>query len=96
MRILSFLILIALILFGISFATLNADNVTINYYVGQKTLPVSLLVVTVFAIGGLLGMAVCFWVALKLKLKNYRLRQRLKVSEKEIENLRAIPVQDRH
>jgi putative membrane protein len=95
MRIFSFLLLILLILIGISFATLNSATVTINYYIGQRTLPLSLLVIVVFGIGGLIGILTTSWITLKLKIKTYRLKQRIKLIEKEIENLRAIPLQNK-
>ena len=77
-----------------TFATLNSESVTINYYLGQTTLPISLLLVLVFAFGCLTGMIVGFWLVVKAKIQNYRMRQRLSLAEKEIENLRAIPLQD--
>lgn len=95
MRIISYLFILIVILFGISFAVLNLDAVTINYYFGQSSLPLSLLLVLVFALGCLIGMVVGFLLLLKAKLRNYRLRQRLRLAEKEIENLRAIPLQDK-
>ena len=96
MRILSYIILLVIIGLGISFATLNSEAVTLQYYVGHKTLPLSLLLVSVFATGCLLGILVGLGIVIRLKLKNYRLRQRLKLAEKEVTNLRAIPLQDRH
>lgn len=96
MRIISFIFLLFIILLGVTFATLNSSMVTINYYIGHKTLPLSLLLVSVLTIGSLLGMMVGFWLLLKVKLKNYHLRQRLKLAEKEVENLRAIPLRDKH
>lgn len=95
MRIVSYFFLLIIILFGITFATLNSESVTINYYFDQSTLPLSLLLVLVFAFGCLIGMVVGFWLVIKAKLLNYRLRQRLNLAEKEIENLRAIPLQDK-
>lgn len=95
MRIISYLFLLVIILFGVTFATLNSANVSINYYFGQNTLPLSLLMVLTFAAGCLIGMIVCFLLLIKAKLVNYRLRQRLTLAEKEIENLRAIPLQDK-
>lgn len=77
-----------------TFATLNSATVTIDYYFSQSTLPLSLLLVMVFAFGCLIGMAVGIWLLVKTKIINYRLRQRLTIAEKEIENLRAIPLQD--
>jgi putative membrane protein len=95
MRIISYFFLLVIILFGMTFATLNSESVTINYYLGQSTLPLSLLLVIVFALGCMIGMAVGLWLLLKAKLSNYRLRHKLTNAEKEIENLRAIPLQDK-
>ena len=96
MRILTYFIVLIIILLGITFASLNSGPVTIHYYIGQHTFSLSLLLVLVFAAGSLLGLIVGFWLVLKLKVKNYRLAQHLKIAEKEIQNLRAIPLQDRH
>jgi putative membrane protein len=93
-RIFSYFFLLIIVIFGMTFATLNSESVTINYYIGQSSLPLSLLLVLVFASGCLIGMIVGFWLLIKAKLQNYRLTQRLKLAEKEVENLRAIPLQD--
>jgi lipopolysaccharide assembly protein A len=95
-RIISYIVLILIILLGVSFAILNSETVNINYYVGQKVMPLSVLLAAVFSGGCLLGIGVGVWLYLKAKVKNYRLRQRLKMADKEIENLRAIPLQDKH
>jgi len=94
-RIISYFFLLIIIIFGITFAALNSESVTINYYFDQSSLPLSLLLVLVFAFGCLIGMIVGFWLLIKAKMSNYRLRQRLNLAEKEIENLRAIPLQDK-
>jgi putative membrane protein len=95
-RIFSYIFVILIILLGISFATLNSGAIDINYYIGHRVMPVSLLIAGVFAVGCLLGIMVGLWILFKTKLKNYRLKQKLKYAEKEIENLRAIPLQDKH
>lgn len=94
MRIVSFFLLLVIVVFGMTFATLNSESVTINYYLDQSTLPLSLLLVIVFALGCLIGIIVGLWLLMKAKLANYRLRHRLKMAEKEIDNLRAIPLKD--
>ena len=94
MRIISYFFLLIIILFGMTFATLNSESVTINYYFSQTSVALSLLLVLVFALGCLIGMIAGLWLLLKAKLKSHRLRQRLNLAEKEIENLRAIPLQD--
>lgn len=95
MRIISYFFLLIIILFGMTFATLNSESVTINYYFAIATMPLSLLLVLVFAFGCLIGMLVGFWLLIKSKLSNYRLKQRLQLVEKEVGNLRAIPLQDK-
>lgn len=95
MRIVSYFFLLVIVLFGMTFATLNSEAVTIDYYFGQSSLPLSLLLVLVFAFGCLIGMIVGLWLLVKAKIHNYRMRQRLGLAEKEIENLRAIPLQDK-
>lgn len=95
MRIISYFFFLAILIFGVTFAILNSESVAINYYLGQSALPLSLLLVLVFAFGCLIGMVVGFWLLIKAKILNYRLRQRLNLAEKEIENLRAIPLQDK-
>jgi lipopolysaccharide assembly protein A len=94
-RIVSYFFILAIVIFGVAFAALNSESVTINYYFSQSTLALSLLLVFVFAFGCLIGMVVGFWLLIKAKITNYRLRQRLTLAEKEIENLRAIPLQDK-
>lgn len=96
MRIISYIFLIIVIVLGVSFATLNSEVVNINYYVGQKAIHLSLLLVLVFSMGSLLGIVVGIWILFKIKIKNYKLKQQLKMAEKEIENLRAIPLQNSH
>lgn len=95
MRIISYFILIIIVLFGMTFATLNSESVTINYYFAQSSMPLSLLLVLVFASGCFVGMVVGLWLLIKAKLKSYRLKQKLGTAEKEIENLRAIPLRDK-
>lgn len=95
MRIVSYLFLLLIVIFGMTFATLNSDSVTINYYFDERTMPLSLLLVIVFAIGCLIGMLAGLWILFKAKMSNYRVRQKLELAEREIENLRAIPLQDK-
>lgn len=96
MRMVTYVILALLLLVGITFACLNADPVLINYYFGKRTMPLSLLVVLTFTLGCLLGLLVGCIMTLKQKSKNYRLQHRIKIAEKELANLRTIPLKDSH
>jgi lipopolysaccharide assembly protein A len=96
LRIISYIFLLLIIILGITFATLNSQTVDFNYYVNDRSMPLSLLLTSAFTAGCIMGIGVCLWILLKNKLKTYHLRQQLKMAEKEIENLRAIPLQDKH
>jgi lipopolysaccharide assembly protein A len=94
LRIISYIFILLIILLGVSFASLNSQVVDFNYYINTQTMPLSVLLAGTFTIGCLIGIVVCLWMIIKIKLNNYHLNQRLKLAEKEIENLRAIPLQD--
>lgn len=96
MRIFTYIVLLLVILLGITFAALNAEQVQIHYYIGTSKIPLSLLLVIVFICGGLLAMLASLIMVIRLKSANRNIRQRLKVLEAEVSNLRALPLKDAH
>lgn len=95
MRIIGYIVLLIVVILGMTFATLNGELVTINYYFGKSTLALSLLLALFFASGCFVGMLSGLWLLIKSKLKCRRVKQKLLLAEKEIQNLRAIPLQDK-
>ncbi len=95
MRIIYYLLLIIVVLLGATFATLNMQTTSINYYLGQSSLPLALLLALTFVAGCVMGLTIGFWLLLKSKVKHFRLRQRLTLVEKELENLRTIPLREK-
>ena len=96
MRVFGYVFLLILIILGITFAILNADPVAIHYYIGSKQFPLSLLLVISFGVGLFVSFLYMGLVVLRLKSERRHLRKRLSVAEKEIDNLRAIPIRDEH
>jgi putative membrane protein len=96
MRVITTVLLVLIILLGFTFAGLNAEPVALNYYIGNVKLPLSLLLVLVLIIGCLLSLIASLIFGIKLKNENRRLRQRLKIVEAELANLRTIPLKDAH
>jgi len=96
MRALTYIFFILLILLGLTFAGLNAEPVSLNYYVGNTKLPLSLLLILTLICGGLLGLLASCIVYIRLKSSNSKLRQRVKLVEEELANLRALPLKDDH
>ena len=96
MRIIVYIILFIVLVLGISFAYLNANPGAFSYYFGEKSIPLSLLLVFSLGIGLLLGFLVMGISWIKLKTANLRLKRRLKCVTQEVENLRSIPIKDSH
>ena len=92
MRVLSYLILLLIMLVGLTFASLNPEVISFDYYLGTIKIAISLLLVFAFGAGITLGVIVAMMPWIKVKRDNIRLKSRLKVAEKEVENLRSIPI----
>jgi len=73
-RIISYIFLLLVLLLGLSFAALNADTVTVNYYLGKSTIPLSLLLVYTLGIGVFLGLFTVLIPLFKLKRENRALK----------------------
>ncbi len=96
MRFIKLILLLIIIAIGITFACLNADPVTINYYFSTNQMPLAFLLVIAFAVGVILGLLIASYYTLKVRGQNMRLQKRIKLAEKEVANLRSIPLKDSH
>ena len=95
MKLISTVVITSITLIAILFSVLNAEVVNINYYFGTSTYPLSLLIMFALAAGALLGVLASLIVVLKLKSMNAKLKKELRVSEKELSNLRRLPLRDK-
>ena len=96
MRLLMIFLYLLLVLLGLSFAVLNAGTVDINLYLIRFSLPVSVLMLLVLALGMLLGfslMACRYW---SLKIKQRSLERKLKSLQSEANPLPAVPFKAQH
>ena len=96
MKLLSFFIVLLLIAIGVTFSCLNAQPVVINYYLGEHTFPLSLLLVLALAAGVLVGLLIGMFMYVGAKSQSLRLNRRVRLAEKEVANLRAVPLQGKH
>ena len=96
MRLLMYILMIIVVLLGVTFACLNAATVQINMYLTTFTLPLSLLLVFVLGLGILIGFSMTMINVVKLKSENRRVRNRVRWVEKEVQNLRSIPLKNEH
>lgn len=95
-RIIAIAIFITVVVIAAGFAVVNDAPVTLNYYVGTFTLPLSILMVLTLIIGAALGAFALMFSTLRLRYENRRLTKKLSISEQEIDSLRILPIKDQH
>lgn len=93
-RLLGFLFLVALVVVGLSFAVLNSQPVSLNYYFGYRDIPLSMIVVLSLAAGAVIGVLVSAGLIIKLKAQTGQLRRRLRNAEKDSDQLRILPAKE--
>jgi len=96
MQIVMTILYILLIVIGASFAALNASLVHVNFYFSTITMPISVLIIIMLGAGMLVGFGLFLYRYWRLKVQYRKIKNQLKLTEKEIKNLRAIPLQDQH
>lgn len=94
MRIIMTIVYLVMILFGVSFAALNATAVEVNFYFTTMKMPISVLMITTLGIGILIGFFMFLFRYWHLKREHRKIKNQLALTEKEIKNLRSIPLQD--
>ena len=95
-RIIAIVIFIIVLIAAASFAAVNNAAVTVNYYLGTFSLPLSILMVLTLITGAILGVLALMFGTLRLRYENRRLTKKLAVSEQEINSLRILPIKDPH
>ena len=94
MKILAIVILLVAAMIGVLFSVLNSDTVMLKYYFGSLELPLSLALVSALAAGVLLGVLSALCMVLELRSENTKLKKEIRIVEKEVSNLRRLPLKD--
>lgn len=94
MRIIVVFFYILLILIGVSFAALNATKVAVNFYFVSLNLPISVFAVLMLGVGITIGFLLFLMKYWRIKIDNSKLKNQLKLTEREIKNLRTIPIRN--
>jgi putative membrane protein len=96
MRLLMLVLYILLIIIGVSFAALNATSAQVNFYFKTVSMPISVLMTIMLGVGIVVGFILFISRYWRLKVEYFKIKSQLKLTEKEIKNLRSIPLQDQH
>lgn len=87
---------LVVIIFGVTFSVLNAENIQLNYYLGSVELPLSLVLIIAMILGAILGIFASLNLIIGSRRSATKLKRSVEVAEKEIGNLRNIPIKDNH
>lgn len=93
-RVIGFLFVVVLVVTGLSFAVLNSQPVTLNFYFGNRDFPLSMIVVLSLAAGAVIGVLVSAGLILGLKAQVGQLRRKLRHAEKAADQLQVLPVKE--
>ena len=93
-RIAKLLLLFAVLLLGLVFHLKNNQQIELNYYLGTVELSLSLLIALTLCLGSVLGIVASLPLVIKLKRQQLKLNKQVQNTEKEINNLRVLPVKD--
>jgi len=95
-RILLLVFIFILVIIGLSFSLLNAETVQLKYYFGHFTAPLSWIIILSVACGAALGVLSSFGMVMRLKREIAKLHRTNKLTEKEVANLRSLPIKEKH
>jgi len=95
-KILTYVFFTCLAIVGLVFASLNPNPVEVNYIFAVLTMPLSVLLVVTLGLGMLLGLITSMALYIRLKREIYQLKGHIKIAQKEVENLRTLPLNETH
>ena len=95
-RALTILLLFFLVVLATMLTQLNNELVNFNYYFDTTTISLPILLLLAVVFGALIGLFMTVGMAMSASTDRRRLRQKLKLCEQEIANLRDIPIKGRH
>jgi len=76
-RIISLFFVLVILSFGLFFGLLNANEVQVNYYLGETALPLSVIIVASLIVGAVLGAIASLGIVFRQKRQLGRLRRKL-------------------
>jgi putative membrane protein len=90
------MIILLLIVFlgGALFTSVNTDAVVVDFYLDSQEMPLALALLAALTVGVLVGAVVGLTQSIKYRNQLRLANRQVKRLDKELENLRALPVRD--
>jgi putative membrane protein len=96
MRYLYLIFWLIIIVLAVTFAALNAHQVSVNYYFGVTHLTLPALLLWVLVLGVVLGILVMLPGLCKARHQARKNHKKAKSAEQEVNNLRRMPISEEH
>lgn len=94
-RIVYLVVIVITLLFGITFALKNHQDIELAYYLGlQWRGPLSLALLSALAIGIAIGYLAGLRMVIRMQRQLVQARKEIRQIEQEVMNLRALPIKD--
>lgn len=93
-RLIALVIAVLVVALGLSFAMLNAESAELNFYFGRLSMPISLWMVIAVVVGAVLGVLSSFGMVFRQRRQLARLRRQIADAEKELSELRKLPIRN--
>ena len=77
------------------FGVLNSHSVLLRYYHGETEAPLALVMMVAILIGALFGVIASLGMVVKSKRELARMRKTMSLTEKELANLRSLPLKEK-
>ena len=93
-----FLIIVAVLIcvLGVSFHLKNDQLVTLDYYIGTFDYHFSIFIIASIIIGVIIGLVIIMPKLFLLKNEKRKLQRQIDLKDKEVNNLRTLPIKDDH
>ena len=86
---------IIVLITGLVFFGKNSQEIEFNYVIGTISMPLSLVIFLVLSSGVLIGWLSLMPMLMRLRCRIGKLEKQVQIAEKEINNLRVMPIKDR-
>lgn len=92
------LLILALVIFGLTLALVlvNLSYVGVDYLFGSVQMPLAVALVVALVIGIVIGVLCLLPAVVRVRARARRMQGRLDALEKEVHNLRHVPLRDAH
>ena len=93
-RVIGLVVILILVFLGLSFGQLNPQQVKIDYFLSASEVSVAIALLVAVGVGAVLGVVAAMAVVVRQNRENVRLKKRISDTEKELNELRRLPLKD--